>query len=189
MAGHHVPDLDAIQQLPNQEIRFYATIGAAISLASALELSFLDIFQKATGLDRGLCAQIMYNNRNASYRRDAANVAMRHKLQKDQRLPAWDAISTRIVSATGNSGARNLVGHTAVSKTSIHYVSALAEAPLGSTPLAGGMRLDQYFVIQDQDKILAGIEKPRKEDFTSLIKYCRDLNALLNDLDAFLDQL
>jgi hypothetical protein len=38
MADQHVPDLNAIRTLPNPEIKFYAIIGAVISLGAALEL-------------------------------------------------------------------------------------------------------------------------------------------------------
>lgn len=185
----HIPDLAALRALPNHEVRFYATVGAAISLAAALELTFIDIFHAATGLDRALAAKIMYQNRNASYRRDAADAAMRHKLRSDTRLQSWEALAKRIVAATGNSGARNLVGHTTVS----HHViegHLLGGAPLGAAPLGGSVVLGEHFYVeQDADRILAGIEKPRSEDFNSLIAYCNELIDLLSSVDAFLAQI
>ncbi len=189
MAKHHIPRLGAIQTLPNKEIRFYATVGAAISLAAGLELSFLDIFQKATGMDRELAALIMYNNRNASYRRDAADVAMLYKLRKSPKLADWEAIRTRIVAATGKGGARNLVGHTAVSKTTIQFGGAYGEDSYSEAPYSGTMSEEQFFVEQDQDKVLAGIEKARKEDFASLLTYCTELIKLIGDIDDFLNRL
>jgi hypothetical protein len=47
MATPHIPDLDAIRALPNPEIKFYAIIGAVMSLGAGLELAYFDVFEKA----------------------------------------------------------------------------------------------------------------------------------------------
>lgn len=49
MARHHIPDLAALEALPNQEIKFYAIVGAVISLSAALELASLDVYQRQSG--------------------------------------------------------------------------------------------------------------------------------------------
>ena len=189
MIDHHIPDLAKIQALPSQEIKFYAAVGAAISLAAGLELLFLDIFQTGTGLERDLALRIIYSNRNTSNQRDVALSVMSHKLKGTPNLTDWKGISERIVKATGNSGARNLVGHTAVTKTTQSTGGAIGSGPIGAAPIAASVLTDWYQVEQVRDKVLAGLQQPRKEDFNSLYTYCEELIALIKDVKAFLDRL
>jgi hypothetical protein len=116
MATPHIPDLDYIRALPNQEVKFYAIIGAVISLGAGLELAYFDVFERATRLDRKMAASLFYEVRNTSTRRDIADKAMHCALDGRQELTEWRALFARILTVTGNAGERNLAGHSVVTK-------------------------------------------------------------------------
>src|SRR5262245_7065463 len=137
------PDLNRLEELEDKEVRFYALVGAIVSLSAALEQTFIEIFQNATGLNRKLSATLLYKNRNSSVQRDLAIEAMRQHLDKDYRLQEWRDISAMVVAATGDKGARNLVGHVCVGLTVILSVGS-------------GKTTEEYYVMQDSDRVLAG---------------------------------
>jgi hypothetical protein len=116
MATPHNPNLSAVQALPNPEIKFYAIIGAVMSLGTGLELAYFDVFEKATRLDQKMAASIFYKILNTSTRRDVADIAMRIALDGRKELTEWIALYDRIKTVTGSSGERNLAGHSVVKK-------------------------------------------------------------------------
>jgi hypothetical protein len=160
MADQHVPDLNAIRTLPNPEIKFYATIGAVISLGAALELAYFDVFEKATKLNQTMAASIFYEVKNTSARRDIADSAMRVALHGHPELPAWADLYKQITGVTGGSGERNLLGHNVVKKEeSWPTPSGFLGGALGQSPssMSSGIGLaslwgqePHFFVSQDQ---------------------------------------
>jgi hypothetical protein len=76
MAKPHIPNLSDIKSLPNEEIRFYALAGAIMSLAAGLELSYFDLFERATRIKRDTAARVFYLITNASTHRDMANAVV-----------------------------------------------------------------------------------------------------------------
>ncbi|MCH7889438.1 MAG: hypothetical protein IIA00_09190 [Proteobacteria bacterium] len=187
MARHHIPDLAALEALPNQEIKFYAIVGAVISLSAALELASVDVYQKSLGIERDLAIRLLYGIRSSSFRRDQANTAMRHRLSSDPKLAEWEKLYERIVVATGGKGTRNLLGHYPVSRHteggSAYGFGAYSEGAYGEGPT------EKYRVSLSQDLILALNQAPKSKDFASLLGHCRELISLLNDIQDFLDQL
>jgi hypothetical protein len=185
MATPHIPDLDSIRALPNQEIKFYAIIGAVISLGAGLELAYFDVFEKATSLDRKMAASIFYEVRNTSTRRDIADKAMHCALDGRQELTEWAALFVRILTVTGNAGERNLAGHSVVTKKNdrnfktdwarwqLWLVSDGYEEvynPRRTLPGGLGRALLQearYYISQDQIQIMAG-----KNQWTRILTLC-----------------
>jgi hypothetical protein len=187
MARSHFPDLDAIAELANTEIRFYAIVGAVVSLTSALEHRLVDIFQKALGIDAEQAKAMLMDIRASSVQRDLALTAMDFKVRSDTQLAgAWSSLRARVTSTTGGGGERNIVSHNPVSS----YVAAsgaLGGAPLGTLPLGGGI-IWEYFV-QVPPERLSGKKPPRSADFNSLTRAARALVSLIQDTDTFLNRL
>jgi hypothetical protein len=207
MATPHIPDLVSILALPNQEIKFYAIIGAVISLGAGLELAYFDVFEKATGLDRKMAASIFYGVRNTSTRRDIADKAMRCALDGRQELTEWAALFGRILTITGNAGERNLAGHNVV-KTEITDTLMPTGFGSGNDPyeqvysprrtligtsdnwMLGRVILQEarYYISQDQIQIMAG-KTPMDADFDSLFTTCNTVIGILTDLESLLNRL
>jgi hypothetical protein len=184
MAKTHPPDLDAIA---NSEIKFYAIVGAVISLTSALEHRIVDIFQKGLAISNEQASAMLADIRASSIQRDLALTAMQFKVRSDQALAAeWESLSTRITSATGQSGKRNVVGHNPVSSYA-ELSGALGGAPLGALPIGGGP-VWQFFV-QVPSERLSGKKPHRTMDFKTLFDAAKSLAALVKDTDAFLGKL
>jgi hypothetical protein len=208
MAAPHIPDLVSILALPNPEIKFYAIIGAVISLGAGLELAYFDVFEKATRLDRKMAASIFYKIKNTGTRRDVADIAMRLALDGKQELTEWIALYQRIKTVTGSSGERNLAGHSIVKK---EITETLTPPGFGSghdpyeqvynprRTLTGtgdnwmlGLAILQearYYISQDQTQIMAGTQKPRDADFESLFDTCNAVIGVLTDLETLLNRL
>ena len=84
MPRPHIPNLDDIKSA-NEEIRFYALAGAIMSLAAGLELTYFDVFERATKINRDLAASIFYRILNAATRRDMTNAAVQRAPLKETR--------------------------------------------------------------------------------------------------------
>lgn len=189
MARPHIPDLVNIRALESDEIKFYAVIGAAVSLTAGLELALFDVFEKATGLGHIIAAKIFYGTQNTGARRDIALTTMGEKLASAHTMPAeWDILKGRIVSATGQSAVRHLVAHNVVHmNTTIEFGrSQQGEAfgPLGQEKFTSTR--SEFSVSQDGLQVLAANRKPNKADFEALFSFCENVLTLLNDLDIFL---
>jgi hypothetical protein len=208
MTTPHIPNLNAIRALPNPEIKFYAIIGAVMSLGAGLELAYFDIFEKATRLDQKMAASIFYKVRNTGTRREIADTAMRLALDGRQELTEWNALSKRIVTVTGGSGERNLAGHSVVTKG---MTETLTPTGFGGDhdpyeqvynprrTLVGTddswalgrviLQEARYYISQDQIQIMAGSQNPRDADFESLFATCNTVIRVLTDLEALLNRL
>ncbi len=188
MPRPHIPDLAAIEALPNQQIRFYAIVGAVISLTAGLEMALLDVFVKGLNIRRDTASVLLFKAKNSSLQRDMATAAMTDRLGSGPLVPAWDRLCQRIITATGQSGPRHLLAHNVVSTRTFGGSGMLGFGVLGEGPL-GDPGEERFLVFQDHQKVLAGIHKAREADFDSLLAFCRELITLLTDLDDFLLQI
>jgi hypothetical protein len=193
MAAPHIPDLDAIRGIKNPEIKFYAVVGALISLDARLESAYFHVFEKATQLKQSAAAAVFYKIKGTLKRRERTDAAMRKKLAGRPELTEWTALYTQMKSRGGH---RNLVGHNVVQKEVTHKLapSGFGGSGYGFGPL--GMELGRvileepnFLVSEDQLQVLAGTRKPKKADFDSLFNACNALVGILNDLDALLNRL
>jgi len=185
MAKPHIPSMADIKSLANEEIRFYALAGAIMSLAAGLELSYFDLFERVTKINRDTAARFFYLIMNASTHRDMANVAVSDALVGNPLLAEWTALYKRIVTITGQSSDRNLLGH-AVIRQDIR----VKQGPIMSSGFLGLTETTiSYHVEQDAALLLSGRHKARTVDFDSLSIYCDELIAVLSDLDVFLGKL
>jgi len=183
MAHARIPNIDAIEANQDPEMRLYATIGVIISLTAGLELTLLDIFIAGLCINERTAGEILFQAKAGSLQRDMALIALSARL-KDTPLEAdWKGLQDRIIKATSQGSSRHLLAHNVVRMTyegGGFGMGAFGEGAFGAT---GESR---YFVEQDHRKVLAGTQKPKKEDFSSLIEYSRGLIALMTDLDGFL---
>lgn len=186
MPHHHIPDLDALQKLSDKEVQFYSVIGAVVSLAAALDLTYLDLYAKGTGLNSNTAGRILFLAKNSSLQRDMASAAIEAKVADDAALlGTWRSLRNRLERATGQSGLRHLVAHNTV--TRIEISGAVGGAPIASLAVGGGSE-ESFHVFQNQQKIVAGY-KPRQAAISNLLDFARELAALLNDLDGFLKRV
>jgi hypothetical protein len=185
MQRPHVPNLDDLKSLANEEIRFYALAGAIMSLAAGLELAYFDVFERATKINRDIAASFFYRILNASTRRDMTNAAVCRVLDGNPILSEWSALYERITKLTGRSSERNLLGHAVIRQEVL-----TKQGPISSSGFLGLMETAiSYRVEQDAALLLAGQRKARAADFDSLLAYCQEIISVLSDLDSFLAKL
>jgi hypothetical protein len=181
----HVPNLDDIKSLPNEEIRFYALAGAIMSLAAGLELAYFDVFERAANINRDTAASFFYQVLSASTRRDMTNAAVCRVLDGNPILSEWSALYGRIKKLTGTHSDRNLLGHAVIRQEVL-----TKQGPISSSGFLGLTETTiSYRVEQDAALLLAGRHKAREADFASLLAYCEDIISVLSDLDTFLTKL
>ena len=184
MPKPHIPNLDDIKSA-NEEIRFYALAGAIMSLAAGLELTYFDVFERATKINRDLAASIFYRISNTSTRRDMTNAAVQRALEGNPISSEWSALYERIMKLTGGSSARNLLAHAVIRQEVI-----TKQGPISSSGFLGLMETAiSYRAEQDAALLLAGQRKARAADFESLLAYCEEIISVLSDLDSFLAKL
>jgi hypothetical protein len=185
MPRPHIPNLDDIRSLANEEIRFYALAGAIMSLAAGLELAYFDVFERATKINRDTAASFFYQVLNASTRRDMTNAAVCRVLDGNPILSEWSALYERIKKLTGGSSERNLLGHAVIRQEVLTKQGSISSSGfLGLT-----YTTISYRVEQDAALLLAGRQKARAAYFASLSAYCEGIISVLGDLDTFLAKL
>jgi hypothetical protein len=185
MPRSHVPNLDDIKSLANEEIRFYALAGAIMSLAAGLELAYFDVFERATKINRDLAASFFYKIFSAWTRREMTDAAVRRVLEGNPILSEWSALYERIKGLTGGSSARNLLAHAVIRQEVL-----TKQGPISSSGFLGLMETTiSYRVEEDAALLLAGQRPARAADFDSLLGYCEDIIMVLSDLDTFLTKL
>jgi hypothetical protein len=185
MAKPHVPNLDDLKSLPNEEIRFYALAGAIMSLAAGLELAYFDVFERATKIDRDTTASFFYQVLSASTRREMTNAAVRRVLDGNPILSEWSALYGRIEKLTRTNSDRNPLGHAVILREVL-----TKQGPISSSGFLGLTETTiSYRVEQDAALLIAGRHKARAADFDTLLIYCEEIISVLNDLDSFLAKL
>ena len=193
MAKPHFPNLAALRKLPDVEIRFYAVIGAVMSLTAALEIAYFDVFRKATKLQKEIAAAIFYQVLNTSTRRDMAGNALAQALKEPMKTE-WLGLFERITHATGRSGHRNLLGH---GQISVEVTSTgggggmFGASTFGVDTFGGGLPVftSVFRVQQDEAQIIAGKRTPQDADFDALAAFCEEVKQLILDLEDFLDRV
>jgi hypothetical protein len=185
MPRPHIPNLNDIKSVANEEIRFYAVAGAIMSLAAGLELAYFDVFERATKINRDTAASFFYLILNASTRRDMTNAAVCRALDGNPILSEWSALYKRITNLTGMNSQRNLLGHAVIRQEVL-----TRQGPISSSGFLGLTETTiSYRVEQDAVLLLAGRHRARAADFDSLLAYSEEIISVLSDLDAFLDKL
>lgn len=189
MPKPHVPDLDALSRVQDDELRFYAIIGVLVSLHAGLELTLFEFFAKACGLKREMAATIYYKVKSDEAREGMADGAMSCRLS-GKKLATWVALLKRMKSEA--SQFRHLVSHNPVGRD---FHVAVYESTSGTPPLP----LPQpsfvfrpeavHRVRQDQTQVDVGARKPREADFDRLRVVCEELSKLHDDLEAFFASL
>jgi soluble lytic murein transglycosylase-like protein len=184
MQTPHIPNLGDIKSA-NEEIRFYALAGAIMSLAAGLELTYFDVFERATKINRELAASFFYKIWSASTRRDIADAAVQRALDGNPMLSEWSALYQRITTLTGKSSQRHLLAHAVIRQEVI-----AKQGPISSSGFLGLMETAiSYRVEQDAALLLAGQREARTADFDSLFAYCEEIISVLSDLHAFVAKL
>ena len=189
MTEYHVPDLTKIQNLTDKEIRFYAIVGASISLSSRLQIKLTDIFQKALNGDKDLAAKILHQLDSIALQRNIVDAAMRHHLQSDAtNLDKWKSLNSKIKKLSNRKNPRNLVAHTPISTTVKTGMAIGAVQPDGLSIGAVQAR-EEFQIVTDQLRILAREVPPREADFDSLLSHCEEAVQVVDEIDNFLSNL
>jgi hypothetical protein len=176
MARFRIPLLGPIELIQDQEIRLYATIGVIISLTAGLELMLLDIFAAGLEINETLAGEILFQAKVGSLQRDMAIVALTARLKDSVLEDEWNALQERLVKATSQNSSRHLLAHNVVRMTYEGEGIGLGAFALGTSALGTSER--RFFVEQDHRKVLAGKQKPKKEDFNSLLSFSEELVCL-----------
>lgn len=184
MTEAHIPSIAALEAVQDPEVAFYAVVGAAMSLAANLELSYFRVFYAAAGLGQETAARVFYAVRNASTRRDMADAAIRSKLSHEGR-EKWINLYGRIVRATGNSGHRNLIGHARVLRQEAEE-GGFDPNDFDPDDFDCGTE-ERFTVVQDETQVMARTQKERSEDFESLLDYCRELVSIIGEMESFMN--
>src|ERR1044072_2259713 len=97
------------------EVRFFATIGAIVSLSGALERTLFQFFEKASGMSPNQAASKYYQARGGEARR-MTDLAMCRLLVEKPALAQWNALYRRLGNAAETTRYRNLVAHNPVQR-------------------------------------------------------------------------
>jgi hypothetical protein len=199
MLSHpHLPDLHAIRSSDNQEMRFYAIVGAVISLGGALEVACFEIFRHALGLSEKHGASIFYKVESPSGRRDTAEAAMSAHLEgRPTELKEWNVLFARIKGLTGRVSDRNLLGHNIVHREfkkvpgfaapSHSLLPAQIPFALNVSPMWFGEWV--FAVSQDETQASVSGRKQRRADFDALFKSAEEAKAVVLAVADFLNGL
>jgi hypothetical protein len=185
MARSHIPDLDALDRLSDQQSRFYAAIGVVVSLAAAIELTVFDIFKKALALDNKAAGALLFKIRNVTVQRDKAIEAMNSKLAGSPLFASWTSLAERLVVTTGKGGLRHLIAHNAVQRE--YHGGGFMSGPLMSGPFMETR--EDFLVYQDRQKVIAGVQTAQQANYDSLRAYAETVIALRNDIGDFLAEI
>lgn len=187
MAELHTPDLVNIEAIAQNDVRFYAAIGAAVSLAAALELQYFDLFSTAIGLPENKAARIFYFIKTAGQRRILAERAIEGTLDENGDK-VWKSLLQRITAATGDSGSRNFLSHNPVRSIVKQEDGLFAPGVFEEALFEGGALTTEYLVEQDHIQILAGEKRERSINTTQALTYCHEVQKLITDISSFLQR-
>src|SRR5436190_12380163 len=111
----HLPDLQDIDKVEDPSVRFYAIIGACISLVANVEHALFGLYVDASGLSEADAASVYYRHVRFSHKRNTVDAAVRAVLAKHSLGAKWDELLRSTQDLCGDGAARNLLGHNAVS--------------------------------------------------------------------------
>lgn len=178
MAQIHLPDLAAIYRVEDLEVRFYATVGACISLVAAVEHDLFDLYMDASGLTPEQSAPVFYRFVKFSHKRDTADAAIRVALARNNLLTTWERLLHDVQALAGEDAARNVLGHNSVN----------TELEVKLTP-EGADVYERFVVDQNANQVLARMRRPRREDLNTLENYAQRLVTLRLRLTRFAPRL
>ena len=176
-----IPDLDALERMPDREVRFYAIVGVLMSLTGAMERLEFQTFHKGLGASEDLAGTVFYKVRNDAARAQMARAAMDHRMAADaQNSAAWTALTKRLDDATATTS-RNLVSHNPAIREMRPDNMMLLMALWNHVP--------EGIVRQDPLQVRYNNKAEAQADFHRLRKACEHLFPLHQDLEVFLDAL
>jgi hypothetical protein len=152
------PNLKAIDQTADFNVRFYAIIGAATSLAAELEFDLFDLYQEASGLEGRAAAAIFHRYVKFSHKRDTVDRAMRETNATEL---DWSETLQMLNDVGGKGTARNLVGHNFPQQ---HIWTTLSNDVVDV--------FVENYVQQNEHLVLAERRAPQRETYESLRAYC-----------------
>jgi len=181
----YVPDLNELSKL-SDEFRLYAIIGVLMSLSAGFELAYFELFRKASGMNADLARKVFYKVRSDEARQGMAEAAVQHHLAKHPELLAqWNTLRPRM----GEAAHRNLVGHNPVKKEQIIMLgdvfAAFAAYQQGRGAPPPKNPITRHRVVQDPVQVGVGLRKHMVADFDTLKDACGRLDALHDELVAF----
>jgi hypothetical protein len=176
MSALHLPSLAAIKGVDDLEVRFYAMIGACISLVAAVEHDLFDLYVDASGFSALEAAPVFYRYVKFSHKRDTADGAITAALAGHSLLKKWESLLEDVQALVGDGAPRNLLGHNGVS-TDL-FVQA---APDGESADV----FERFTVNQNANIVLAGMRPARTETISTLEIYAQRLITLRLRLTRF----
>ena len=165
-----IPDLQAIDDVADPSVRFYAIIGACITTVSGVEHALFRCYVAASGLSEKDAARIYYGRAQFTHKRDTVDAAVREALVNHPALVRWDEIIRRAQELLGPQGTRNLLGHNLVGT---EYGLGESDDPSEEIKI-----FVDHHVSQNSAVVAAGIRPERREEYESLVVYARKVIAL-----------
>ncbi len=182
MPAPHIPSFDAIDDVKDTTVQFYAIIGVLVSLSAALELILFDLFVYGTGMPEEKAALIFYRVRSEEAHEGMTDAAVRSALSGHSALlMEWKALFKRMGPASDPARYRNLVAHNPVRKTIF-----LSQAMFA---LGAPHHIVTHEVMQDRIQVRAKTRTDLKADYIALKAACLTLTQLHLDLTDFLQRL
>jgi hypothetical protein len=164
-----IPDLQAIDDVADPSVRFYAIIGACITSVSCVEHALFRCYVAASGLSEKDAAEVYYRRTQFTYKRDIVDGAVREALVNHSALPRWQEMVRRAEELLGPQGTRNLLGHNVVGTE--YFVE-------DHDPSEEIKILVDHHVSQNPAVVSAGIRPERREEYDSLVVYARKVIGL-----------
>src|SRR5438067_6738397 len=107
-----IPDLQAIDDVTDPSVRFYAIIGACITAVAGVERALFRCYAAASDLSERDAASNFYRDIRFRHKRDTVDAAARQALADDPGLVRrWQELIRRVQELLGPKGTRNLLGH------------------------------------------------------------------------------
>lgn len=165
------PDLEAIDKTEDLNVQFYAAIGAATSLAAALERELFTAYLAASGLESPAAAEIFYRHITFAHKRNTADKAIREAISTFDIALDWPKILEQLNGLCGDGTARNLIGHNVVRQ---QVTSRLIDD-------AVDVFVANY--VEQNEHLVAAAKRPaQKATYANLFTYCQDADVCLSRL-------
>jgi hypothetical protein len=180
-ARTHLPDIDAVRAVSAPDIRFYAIVGACVSLVSTVERSLFDCYAIASGKSDADCAAEFYKYVRYEHKRCVVDLAIRSNCSDPSILRRWDNLLNVVDNLLGPNGARNLVAHNVVDLRLTLFFSEPSFEDLATE--------FEFSTSQNNLLVLLKRRAARTEDFESLAEYATRLKGLKLSLVRFSSRL
>ena len=175
----HFPNVTAIRAVEQDDIRFYAIVGACVSLVSAVEFGLFECYVAATGQAEKDAAIVFYRFNQYTHKRDVVDGAIR-AIPNPSIAKQWDKLLIIVQSLLGPDGPRNLLAH--------NFISGDALVTFDDDTKQVGVQI-QFSTEQNAAQIAAGTRSKRSEDFESLATFASRLVGVRISLRKFNSRL